>query len=157
MAEWVALRSMDHEVPGSIDPIRNCVGLHCTEPFSITFSSSWYDLINVERDVRHLAIFIIYAFAGLGGSVGCTSDWWSGGCGFDPKWVGNILSWRFDHEIFSMVIFPLPLIQEGQLSISGEGMYTILVNHLENQAYLVKVWLSKLARSQHDPIGLTGP
>ena len=22
--------------------------------------------------------------AGLGGTVGCTSDWWSGDCGFDP-------------------------------------------------------------------------
>ena len=30
-----------------------------------------------------------------------------------------ILSWRFDHEIFSTVILSLPLIQEGQLSVSG--------------------------------------
>ena len=34
------------------------------------------------------------AFADLGGSVGCAFDWWSGDCGFDPHWVGNILSWR---------------------------------------------------------------
>ena len=27
--------------------------------------------------------------------------------------VSNILLWRFDHEIFSTVIFSLPLIQEG--------------------------------------------
>ena len=46
-------------------------------------------------------------------------------------WIGNILSWRFDHEIFSIVILSLPLIQEGQLSISGERMCSILVNHLE--------------------------
>ena len=37
--------------------------------------------------------------AGLSGSVGCASDWWSGGCGFNPRQVSNILSWRFDHEI----------------------------------------------------------
>ena len=36
-----------------------------------------------------------------------------------------------DHEIFSMVILTLPLIQEGELSISGERMCTILVNHLK--------------------------
>ena len=31
-----------------------------------------------------------------------------------------------------MKYFSLPLIQEGQLSVSGEGMCTILVNHLED-------------------------
>ena len=50
----------------------------------------------------------------------------------DPLRIGNILSWRFDHEIFSTVILSLPLIQEGQLSVSGERMCTILVNHLED-------------------------
>ena len=37
-----------------------------------------------------------------------------------------------DHEIFSMVILSLPLLQEGQLSMSGERMCTLLVNHLED-------------------------
>ena len=36
-----------------------------------------------------------------------------------------------DYEIFSTVILSLPLIQEGQLSVSGERMCTILVNRLE--------------------------
>ena len=49
-----------------------------------------------------------------------------------PQQVGNILSWRFDHEIFSMVILFLLLIKEGQLSVSGKRMYTILVNCIEN-------------------------
>ena len=34
---------------------------------------------------------------------------------------------EIDHEIFAMVILSLPLIQEGQLSVSGERMCTILV------------------------------
>ena len=51
---------------------------------------------------------------------------------FDPCRVGNILSWRFDHEIFSTVILSLPLIQEGQLSVSGEQICTLLVNGLED-------------------------
>ena len=38
---------------------------------------------------------------------------------------------EIDHEIFSMVILSLPLIQEGQLSVSGERMCTVLVNPLE--------------------------
>ena len=37
---------------------------------------------------------------------------------------------EFDHEIFSRVI--LPLIQEGQLSVSGKRMCTILVNDIED-------------------------
>ena len=36
------------------------------------------------------------------------------------------------HEIFSMVILSFPLIQEGQLSVSGDRMCTILVNRLEH-------------------------
>ena len=39
---------------------------------------------------------------------------------------------EIDHEILSTVIVSLPLIQEGQLSVSGERMCTLLVNHLED-------------------------
>ena len=39
---------------------------------------------------------------------------------------------EIDHEIFSTVILSLPLIQEGQLSVSGERMCTLLVNRLED-------------------------
>ena len=56
------------------------------------------------------------------------SDWRPGGRGFDPAEVGNILSWRLIMKYF----LSLPLIQEGQLSVSGERMCTILVNRLED-------------------------
>ena len=39
---------------------------------------------------------------------------------------------EIDHEIFSTVIPSFPLIQEGQLSVSGERMCTVLVNRLED-------------------------
>ena len=39
---------------------------------------------------------------------------------------------EIDHEIFSTVSLSLPLIQEGQLSVSGERMCTILINRLED-------------------------
>ena len=47
-----------------------------------------------------------------------------------PGWEHSFV--EFDHEIFSTVILSLPLIQEGQLSVSGDRMYTVLVNHLED-------------------------
>ena len=43
-----------------------------------------------------------------------------------------------------MVILSLLLIQEGQLSVSGERMCTVLVNCLEDQACPVELWVSKL-------------
>ena len=39
---------------------------------------------------------------------------------------------EIDHEMFSMVILSLPLLQEGQLSVSDERMCTILINRLED-------------------------
>ena len=47
-----------------------------------------------------------------------------------PEWQHSFV--EIDHEIFSTVILSLPLIQEGQLSVSGERMCTILVNRLED-------------------------
>ena len=49
--------------------------------------------------------------------------------------IGSIVNnqlMEIDHEIFSMVILSLPLIQEGQLSVFGERMCTIQVNRLED-------------------------
>ena len=58
------------------------------------------------------------------------SDRRSGGRGFYHRRGRQHVFVEIDHEIFSTVILSLPLIQEGQLSVSGERMYTILVNHL---------------------------
>ena len=53
-------------------------------------------------------------------------------CGFNPRRGRQHSLVEIDHEIFSTIILSLPLIQEGQLSVSGERMYTILVNLLED-------------------------
>ena len=60
------------------------------------------------------------------------SNWRPGGRGFDPHRGRQHSFVEIDHEIFSTVILSLPLIQEGQLSVSGERMCTILVNRLED-------------------------
>ena len=46
----------------------------------------------------------------------CDGHW------FDPHVRQNILSLRFGHENFSTTILSLPLIQEGQLTVTGKGM-----------------------------------
>ena len=52
--------------------------------------------------------------------------------GSTPAEVSNILLWRLIMKYFFTVILSLRLIQEGQLSVSGERMCTILVNRLED-------------------------
>ena len=60
---------------------------------------------------------------GLGSSVGCSLDWWSGGREFTAP-VRQHSFVEIDHEIFSTVILSLPLIQEGKLSVTCERMCT---------------------------------
>ena len=60
------------------------------------------------------------------------SDWRPGGRGFNPRRGRQHSFVEIDHEIFSTVILSLPLIQEGQLSVSGERMCILLVNRLED-------------------------
>ena len=60
------------------------------------------------------------------------SDWRPGDRRFDSHRGRQHSFVEIDHEIFSTVIISLPLTQEGQVSVSGERMCTILVNHLED-------------------------
>ena len=48
------------------------------------------------------------------------SDWRPGGRGFNPHRGRQHSLVEIDREIFSTVILSLPLIQEGQLSVSGK-------------------------------------
>ena len=58
------------------------------------------------------------------GWIGCVSAWYAEGRGFDPHVQQNVLSQGFGHEKISTTILSLPLIQEGQLSVTGEIMGT---------------------------------
>ena len=60
------------------------------------------------------------------------SDWRPRGRGFNPRRGRQHSFMEIDDEIFSAVILSLSLIQEGQLSVSGERICTILVNRLED-------------------------
>ena len=70
--------------------------------------------------------------AGLGGSVGCAVRLETRRSRFNPRRGRQHSFVEIDHEIFSTVILSLPLIQEGQLSVSGERMYIILINRIED-------------------------
>ena len=60
------------------------------------------------------------------------SDWRPGGREFNPRRGRQHSFVEFDHELsMRLVILSLPLIQEGQLSVSGKRMCAILVNRLD--------------------------
>ena len=63
------------------------------------------------------------SLTGRGSSIGSEFAWHASGPEFDPQ-VRHILSWRLGHENISTAILPLPLIQEEQLSVTGERMCT---------------------------------
>ena len=92
----------------------------------------------LSKNKTHHLMLITYLvsnsheMASLSGSVGCASDWRTGGHGLKPRRGRQHSFVEIDHEIFSTVILSLPLIQEGQLSVSGKRMCTILVYSLED-------------------------
>ena len=59
---------------------------------------------------------------------------------------------EIDHEIIAMVVLPLPLIQEGQLSVIWECMCTHTGRRLRRQS-LTRKSVSRLT----DWLGMTGP
>ena len=78
---------------------------------------------------------------GLSGSVGCASNWWSGGCGFDTPWVLQHSFIKTDHGIFSTVVLPLPLIplfkrpMQHSSSIATAARTEIWQCHKEDKAH----------------------
>ena len=80
----------------------------------------------------HMLSDIVICLPALVAQLDAPSDWRPGGRGFNPRRGRQHSFVEIDHEIFSTVILSLPLIQEGQLSVSGERMCTILVNRLED-------------------------
>ena len=93
------------------------------------------------------------AVCALVAQLDAPSNWRPGGPGFNPfrGWQHSFA--EIDHEIFSTVILSLLLIQEGQLSVSGKRMCTILVNHLEDEACPLNMWLNKLTVLDVTPLG----
>ena len=81
--------------------------------------------IDSITNVDHLDLYFMV-------QLDAPSDWRPGGRGFNPCQGRQHSFVEIDHEIFSTVILSLPLIQEGQLCVSGERMCTILVNRLED-------------------------
>ena len=95
------------------------------EPSFRTFRTKtgrgWLVVLRLNVPVNNFSV--ISGRTGRGGSIESEFAWHASGPEFDPH-VGHILSWRLGHENISTAILPLPLIQEEQLSVTGERMCT---------------------------------
>ena len=90
----------------------------------------WLTTYYISMPSSVLARFIKNALPHSISQLDAPSDWIPGGRGFNPRRGRQHSFLEIDHEILSRVILSLPLIQEGQLSVSGERMCAILVNRL---------------------------
>ena len=86
----------------------------------------------LERPNNHRNEYQLSLWCTTYRNLAAPSDCSPGGRGFNPRRGRQHSFVEIDHEIFSTVILSLPLIQEGQLSVSGERMCIILVNRLED-------------------------
>ena len=112
--------------------------------FTLFNLSSTLEVKSSKEILRHLLLFytehgilneiasLIFFERASVAHLETLSDWRPGGRGFNPHRGRQHSFVEIDHEIFSTVILSLPLIQEGQLSVSGDRMCTILVNRLED-------------------------
>ena len=75
------------------------------------------DLIHQYRAITYLCSWV------HGSSIRSVFAWHASVPEFGPH-VRHILLWRLGHENISTAILPLPLIQERQLSVTGERMCT---------------------------------
>ena len=95
----------------------------------------WFGIANGQFFVK---ILMVTCRAGLGGSVGCAVRLETRRSRVQHSFV------EINHEIFSTIILSLPLIQEAQLSVSGERMCTILVHtchisHCETKSHRMTI------------------
>ena len=104
------------------------------DPLCITSNKIVMSYSSITGTVT-LLLFLCFLFFFEPASVAqldAPSDWRPGGCRFNPRRGRQHSFMEIDREMFSTVILSLPLIQEGQLSVSSERMCTILVNRLED-------------------------
>ena len=79
--------------------------------------------MDVPNRIIRISIYSPETGGGLGGSVGCAVRLETRRSRVQPRRGRQHSFVETDHEIFSMVIRSLPLIQEGQLSVFGERMH----------------------------------
>ena len=115
---WVVLTNTRRDTDAE-DEIKSAYRSHRSMYMYIAQSILFIPTFDITTNFLITTIWI----AGLGSSVECAFDWWSG----DREFAAPVRQHSFveiDHETFSTVILSLLLIQEGKLSVACERMCT---------------------------------
>ena len=118
---WLIVYSNDH-APLTVRPIYSSSKLRTVQMMIFSLVA----MIGLEKCCILSACLQWLCHPGEPASVAqldAPSDWRPGGRGFNPRRGRQHSFVEIDHEIFYTVILSLPLIQEGQLSLSGERMH----------------------------------
>ena len=70
--------------------------------------------------------------AGLGGSLRCASNWWSGGCRFDPLWVWQHSLAKMYHEILLWSFSSFTWFKKNCCQFLEKECAQVLVSFLED-------------------------
>ena len=99
--------------------------MHISRPWQKHVQSFIKIGIKLYEELRSQGTHCLYTFieTGRGSSIGSEFAWNASGPESNSH-IRHILSWRLGHENISTAILPLPLIQEEQLSVTGERMCT---------------------------------
>ena len=89
--------------------------------------------------------------AGLGGSVGCAPDWWSVGCGFVPRRIGNILSWRLIVKYFLWLSSSFRWLKKGSCQFLAKNVHKTPLRGLILPSKSV---VRRTDSARHDPISV---
>ena len=127
-------------------------------PFITILPSSWYDLNNTERYIKYKTIICIIVSHSLSRAFMAQLDasyWWSEGCGFDPCWVSNFLSWRLIMKHFLHSFSPFCWFKKYscQFLVNECAKYWLTTEGISLPS---SVWLGKLITLDMTPLGWLG-
>ena len=95
------------------------------------------------------------------------SEWWSGGRGFDPLWVLNILSWQFIMNYFLQSFSPFRWFKKGScqflakecaqywLTIRGLNLHRKKCGYVNWPCSIWPQWVDWVVKPQHKQNWLT--
>ena len=93
-------------------------------PKTVRWSTNSVDLDQVSPFTAASDLCLYFLRSDLSGSVGCPSDWWSGGCGFNPSRVRQHSTMEIDYEVFLRSFSTFRWCKKGSSQFSGKRMCT---------------------------------
>ena len=90
--------------------------------------NNFYVMLPPSTDSRKAVVS--YRQASFGGSVGCKSDWWSGGCGFDPDAPATFFRGDLIMKYFLRSFSPFHWFKKGSCQLQASQLRWLSWMHI---------------------------